>query len=245
MDEETPMIKRIWPFLVSMGGASVMLLAFFIPSLQDQWDRYQSRKVIEQYEALGNAFYDEERYEMAEEAYTKAFVMSEEKRLDIEMKRLDAKINRLGNDPSWGTKPPEDIKEIDFQMLLHMQGGVKHLKHRGLILNSYGVYLAGLGRTDEASDAFEEALKIDPRDVMAYINRGNLFDQLGKPSDAETDYRKAIALDSSNSRAHYDLGLLLMESGRDSLGVKELKKAAELDPEDFRDNELDSIVELK
>ena len=30
------MAKKVWPLLVSLGGASVMLLAFFIPSLQDQ-----------------------------------------------------------------------------------------------------------------------------------------------------------------------------------------------------------------
>jgi len=28
-----------------------MLLAFFIPSIQEQWDRFQARQVIERYKA--------------------------------------------------------------------------------------------------------------------------------------------------------------------------------------------------
>ncbi len=55
------LVKRWWPFLASLGGATVMILAFFIPSLQDQWDRYQSRKVIEEFVTLGDQLYDEGR----------------------------------------------------------------------------------------------------------------------------------------------------------------------------------------
>ena len=52
-DDATPELKwyaigKLWPLLVSLGSAMVMLLAFFIPSVQDQWDRYQSREVIQQ-----------------------------------------------------------------------------------------------------------------------------------------------------------------------------------------------------
>ena len=49
MEMKTFIKEKLWPFLAGVGSAAVMVLAFFIPSLQDQWDRYQSRKVIEQY----------------------------------------------------------------------------------------------------------------------------------------------------------------------------------------------------
>src|SRR4249920_2203104 len=106
-------MKKIWPIVVSMGSASIMILAFFIPSIQDQWDRYQSRQVIKQYEKLGNEFFESENFEMAEEAFAKAFELSEQKRIDLEIKRLSAKVNRIGSDPTWGTKAPEDLKDID------------------------------------------------------------------------------------------------------------------------------------
>src|SRR5438105_2952875 len=123
-------LKKIWPVLVSLGGASVMILAFFIPSVQDQWDRYQARQVIEQYEKLGNEFFEEEHFEMAEEAYAKAFELSNASRLDLEVKRFNARINRIGSDPNWGSKPPEGLKDIDFQFLLHFQKGEDKAKHR-------------------------------------------------------------------------------------------------------------------
>jgi len=46
-----PTWRRVWPLLVSTGSALVMLLASFIPSIQEQWDRFQARQVIERYKA--------------------------------------------------------------------------------------------------------------------------------------------------------------------------------------------------
>jgi hypothetical protein len=83
--------KKIWPILVSTGSALVIAITYFIPSIQDQWDRYQSRQVIERYVQLGDEFSKEENYSMAQQAYTRAFEFSEEKRLDIEIKRLRSK----------------------------------------------------------------------------------------------------------------------------------------------------------
>ena len=80
-------LRRVWPYMVSLGGAVVMLVAWFIPSIQDQYDRYESRKVIERYVELGDDFMNEEQFRMAEEAYGKAYELSEPRRLDIEVNR--------------------------------------------------------------------------------------------------------------------------------------------------------------
>jgi Tfp pilus assembly protein PilF len=223
-------LKKIWPFLASLGGASVMVLAFFIPSIQDQWDRYQSREVIEQYEKLGNEFFDEGHFAMAEEAYKKAFEFSEQKRLDIEVKRLDAKINRVNENPVWGGKLPDSLKEIDFQYLLHFQkdrGGA-----RARILNSYGVFLSSLGRLKEAEGAFNEALRLDSKNDLAHVNLGSLFRQQGKALESEHQYLKAISIDPENAITHYNLGLLFSDQGNLERAKKEFARALALDPED-------------
>ena len=225
-------LKKIWPVLVSLGGASVMVLAFFIPSIQDQWDRYQARKIIEQYEELGNEFFEEERYKMAEEAYAKAFELSEQKRLDVEVKRLHAKINRIYNDPAWGSAP-EDLQEVDFQFLLHFQKGLGKEKERISILNSYGVFLASEGRTAEARKILDEAILANPGEAHTYINLGNLLDQLGKKEKAEAAYLKAISLDPEHARAYYNLGLLYLEQGKLHEAENELSKSIELDSTDL------------
>jgi tetratricopeptide (TPR) repeat protein len=210
-----------------------MLLAFFIPSIQDQWDRYQSRKVIEEYVHLGDHLFEQERYQMAEEAYTKAFELSESKRLDVEVKRLNARVNRVHDDPTWGGQLPEDLKEIDFRFLLHFQEDKGHEHSRAYTLNCYGMFLANKGKLKDASAAFEEALQLYPTEPITYVNKGNLFVQQSKTSEAEKMYRHAIELDSLNIYAHYNLGLLLSEIGRNEEGEAELKKASNLEQENL------------
>lgn len=203
--------EKLWPFLAGAGSMLVMLLAFFIPSLQDQYDRYQSRKIITQYETLGNDFFEEERYDMAEQAYQKAFEFSDSKRLDLEIKRLTAKINRVNLDPKWGGSLPEDLEEIDFQYVLHLQKGTGHEKERAATLNTYGIFLSAAKRFKEATTVFEEAIQLDSLNAMPHINLGNLYDQQGKKELAMQQYQQAVSLDKDNARAHYNLGLLYNE----------------------------------
>ncbi len=218
-----------------------MILAFFVPSVQEQWDRYEARKVVQQYEEIGDDLFNEARYEMAEQSYAKAFALSEDKRLDIEVKRLSAKVSRISNDPAWGSKSPEDLHDIDFQLLLHLEKDRK-AKRVG-ILNSYGIYLSSLGRIKDAEAAFEEAVIIDPEDELAYVNMGNLLDQLGRKKDAEEAYRKAIAIEPGNARSHYNLGLLFEEENRLDEALAELTRANELDPDDIDARiQLDSVL---
>ncbi len=238
-------LKKIWPVLASLGGAAVMALAFFIPSLQDQWDRYQARKVIYQYERLGDEFFEEEHFEMAEEAYAKAYELSEQKRLDLEIKRLSAKVNRIGSDPTWGSKPPEGLHDIDFQFLLHFQKGDEKKKHRVSTLNCYGVYLASVGRGKEAEKMFKEAVHLDSMEILAIVNLGNLYDQQGKKNLAETYYNKAILIEPENARAHFNLGRLYSELGKLAEAKKEFVKAVELDPEDIDSKEENDLMQSK
>jgi tetratricopeptide (TPR) repeat protein len=232
MTTKPTLIKKIWPLLVSMGSASVMILAFLIPSLQDQWDRYQSRRIIQQYARMGDEFVREENFTMAEQAFAKAFELSEEQRLDIEVKRLSAKVNLIYQDPVWGSKPPEGLEEVDFQFLLHLQNGPKHKRERASIMTSYGVYLATIGKPKEAEKTIHDAIRLNPREVLAYINLGNLMDEQGRRSEAEQAYRRAISLAPQNVRAHYNLGLLFLEQRKFKESEQEFSKAIQLDPHD-------------
>jgi tetratricopeptide (TPR) repeat protein len=221
-----------------------MILAFFIPSVQDQWDRYQARQVIKQYEKLGNEFFESENFEMAEEAYAKAFELSEQKRIDLEIKRLSAKVNRIGSDPTWGTKAPEDLQDIDFQFLLHFQSGDDKIKNRVSTLNCYGTFLASEDRNEEAEKTFNDAIKLDSMDVLAFVNLGTLYFIDDKIDMAEKYYLKAISIDPENPRAHYNLGLLYSEKREFEDAKKEFSKAVELDSDDADAKaELDSISE--
>lgn len=234
MKEETKVFvkKRIWPLLASGGSALVMLLAFFIPSIQDQWDRYESRNIIQQYVTIGDDFMKEENYKMAAESFTKAFELSEEKRLDIEIRRLSARVNQIYQDPAWSSEPPEGLEEVDFQFLLHLKKGSGYVSERASILTSYGIYLAAVGKPKEAEDAIREALRLNPKEILAHINLGNLMDEEGKRDEAEKAYLQAIRLAPDNARAHYNLGLLYQERNKLREAEKEFSKVIGLDPND-------------
>lgn len=225
-------IKKVWPLVVSASGAMVMILAFFIPSVQDQWDRYQARRVIQQYVEMGDDFIREENFMMAEEAFTKAYELSEGKRLDVEVKRLNAKVNLIYVDPIWGSKPPKGLKEVDFEFLLHLQKGAEHETKRAAILTSYGIYLASMGKMKEAERTIRQAIQVNPTEALAHINLGNLYDQMGKKEEAKKAYQVAISLDPKNARAHYNLGLLFFEMDKLKEAEEEFVKSLELIPND-------------
>ena len=198
--------EKLWPFLAGMGSAIVMILAFFIPSLQDQYDRNESRKIINQYQTLGNDFFDEEKYDLAEQAYQKAF--------GFILIRFILAVSRFNMNPKWGAEPPEDLTDVDFEYVLHLQKGKEMEKERVATLNSYGLFLVSSKKLKEAEVQFKEAMQLDSTDVLAYVNLGNLYDQQGKKNEAMKKYIKAVSLDKENARAHYNLGSLYEEQGK-------------------------------
>ncbi|WP_395741244.1 tetratricopeptide repeat protein [Prosthecobacter sp.] len=223
---------KIWPYLATISSALVMLLAFFIPSIQDQWDRYHSRQIIGQYVSLGDEFMEEERYDMAETAYQKAFELSQQTRLEIEMKRLKARVHRMSMLVEWGAAPPDDLEEVDFQLLLHMQKGHENDKERAFTLNSYASYLAGSKKLKEAEAALRQALLLEPASSMLHLNLGNLQDQMGKKDDALKSYLKALELDPKSLNAHYNLGLLYVELGKYAEARHAFEEALKIAPDD-------------
>lgn len=216
--------------LVSAGSALTMVIVFLIPSLQDQWDRYQSRQVIQEYARLGDSFFDDERYDMAEQAYAKAFELSENQRLDIEIKRLNAKVSRIGLESEWGAAPPEDLEDVDFQFLLQFQRGKEFKSQRTYTLNSYGIFLAAKKKLPESAAAFKEALALDSANVLVLINYGNLLDEEGEKKEAEYYYKKALVIAPDNSQVHYNLGLLYREQGRPDQARAQFAQVVKLEP---------------
>jgi tetratricopeptide (TPR) repeat protein len=226
--------RRVQPWLAGAASAFVTMLAFFLPSLQDQWDRLQARQVIQRYVELGRDFMHEGRYKIAEETFAKAFELSENRRLDIEEQRLAAKVARVNEDPAWGETNPEGLEESDFLYLLHLQDGRGGAQRReqALTLNSYGVFLTSEKRFAEAESTFHRSILLDSTSASARVRLGNLLADLGREGQAETSYRAALRLDPGSLSGHYDLGLLLARTGRPAEAEGSLRRAAELAPGD-------------
>ena len=230
--QRQPIWKRFGPWLASASSALIMLLAFFIPSVEDQWDRYQARQVIQRHVELGRSFMEDGKYELAEKSFAKGFELSENKRLDIEEERLKAKVYAVNANPTWGAKNPEGLDESEILYLLQLESDPRQRKDRSATLNAYGTFLASEHRDSEAEIALREAIRLDPGNAAAQISLGNLFRAQNKLKEANEAYRASISIDDKDSYAYYDLGLVLSEMKQTQEAEDAFRKAVENAPED-------------
>ena len=80
--------------------------------------------------------------------------------------------------------------------------------------NNLGLALESLGRTQEATQHFEQALQIKPDYVEAHNNLGIALLQTGKVKKAMEQAEQALRIESNSPVAHNNLGLILAEQGR-------------------------------
>jgi tetratricopeptide (TPR) repeat protein len=73
-----------------------------------------------------------------------------------------------------------------------------------------GLIAKAQNRNDDAIDAFKKVLEIDPDDVGANINLGQLYSQQHKYAEATDLFRRALAIESYNVTATYNLATALL-----------------------------------
>jgi lipoprotein NlpI len=94
-------------------------------------------------------------------------------------------------------------------------------------------YILGLiaktqNRADDALSAFQRVLKIDPTDVGANINTGQIYLQQRKYTEAVAAFRAAIAVEPYNGTALYNLGTALLRAGQRAEGQSVIQRFQEL-----------------
>lgn len=98
-------------------------------------------------------------------------------------------------------------------------------------------------RFEEAVQAFQSCLKLEPRNVRAEDNLGLTYEGLGKVDQAIGAYENAIAWQQENGTAassagpYLDLGSLLLDQNRPRDALPYLQRAAEIAPKEARVHE--------
>ena len=87
---------------------------------------------------------------------------------------------------------------------------------------------------EQARDAYERALDLDPDMAEAHVNLGRLLHLAGERGRAEPQYREVVRLNPDDPTPHFNLGVLLDESGRRDEAVHAYRQAILRDP-DFAD----------
>jgi serine/threonine protein kinase/tetratricopeptide (TPR) repeat protein len=93
-----------------------------------------------------------------------------------------------------------------------------------------GKALSDLGKKEEAIIQYREALRLQPRFLLASMNICSILRQSGKHQEAVEELRNFVKTNPESGRAHYSLGTALMEQGMLEEAEFELSEAVRLDP---------------
>ena len=89
----------------------------------------------------------------------------------------------------------------------------------------HGVALAGMGQTDKAVPAYQEAIKREPDMAPAYLGLGNAQRKLGRLPAAQATFRKLLRLAPDNAEGLLALSSVLMEMDQPADAEAPLRKA--------------------
>ncbi|GHO79551.1 hypothetical protein KSD_73220 [Ktedonobacter sp. SOSP1-85] len=100
------------------------------------------------------------------------------------------------------------------------------------ILVNRGLFLAELGRPEEALAAYEQAIYLDPNPnhSSAYYYRGLALRNLGRPEEALVSFEQVIRLYPNYALAYYGQGLILQDLGRLEEALAAYEQAIRLGP---------------
>ena len=96
------------------------------------------------------------------------------------------------------------------------------------VLNNTGYALFDLGRSEEAVEAYRQAVALDPKYTDAYYGLGDVLFDLDRSKEAVEAYRKAIALDPKDAYSYYGLGSSLFDLGRSEEAAEAYQKFLDL-----------------
>jgi tetratricopeptide (TPR) repeat protein len=118
------------------------------------------------------------------------------------------------------------IPDIDDPLLAEVAALNRDFK---AYLNA-GVKSLAAGRLQDAADAFEGALEINPQLPEAHTHLIYVYGQLGQAAKAEEHYRAAVRLDPKGTEAYFNYGVFLLAQRRPADTEEAFRKTLEINP---------------
>ena len=98
-------------------------------------------------------------------------------------------------------------------------------------LVNQGVHVAATGEYAAAMHNFDEAIRVDPKFVPAYENRGTVAMLMGDPNRAIADFDQAIRLDPKDAIAFSNRGYAYRTKGDLARAIADFDQAIKIDPQ--------------
>ena len=82
-----------------------------------------------------------------------------------------------------------------------------------LIRHGYALFLAAMGRFDEALAEMRRACELDPTSLVANVGLGRILDLARRHDEAIEQYQEALEIDRAFAEAHFDLAMAYEHAG--------------------------------
>jgi tetratricopeptide (TPR) repeat protein len=133
------------------------------------------------------------------------------------------------------------IKEFDTVIELYSKGEIREAlnkinklsliyKDNAFLFNIRGACYAALGKPEKAIENYEKSISINPGNIDALFNIGNIFREKNQLQDAVKSFKKIIALDPDQPISHFNLGVTLQELGKIHDAIDHYEYAKKLNP---------------
>ena len=99
------------------------------------------------------------------------------------------------------------------------------------VFNDLGNLLVIAEQPEEAVEAYERALELDPARLATHFNLGLVLQQLGQSRKALQQFREVLELEPRHAWAYYQIGAVNESTGRDSEAIEAYARAFALDPQ--------------
>ena len=101
-------------------------------------------------------------------------------------------------------------------------------RKKSIIWSYKGLALNNLKRLDEALEACEKAIELEPKNAGAWSSKGVALDNLGKSDDSIQVYEKAAELEQKSAALFIALARLYRKHGREADSIEACKSARDL-----------------
>jgi len=119
-----------------------------------------------------------------------------------------------------------------FRRALELHSDFPGARHNLTVaLTKQGEAFAGVGRLDDATAAFQEALRHSPASADVHEDLGLVLFALGRVDEAVAAYREAVRLNPELAEAHDSLGMAYLAQHKVAEATLEFKEALRLDPQ--------------
>ena len=87
-----------------------------------------------------------------------------------------------------------------------------------------------MGRADEAIDPLEQALRLDPRNMLAHYNLAFALYSKGQLDGAIDHFQQALSIAPKSAALHNNLGMALKDRGRLDEAIEHLRQSVSINP---------------